>query len=152
MLQSLELTNFMSVTYIKHTFSPGLNVIRGANEAGKSTRFLAVAYALWGARALPDSLEDTVTWGQPVSSLKVTLTFSVGNTIYTVVRTRAGAALAGSDNSMSEGQAEVTAQIERITGASAGTGMLTLLANQRGSSVIFGQRVTHRKTVQYVTS
>jgi len=130
MLQSLELTNFMSVTYAKHTFSPGLNVIRGANEAGKSTRFLAVAYALWGARALPDSLEDTVTWGQPVSSLKVTLTFSVGNTIYTVVRTRAGAALAGSDNSMSEGQAEVTAQIERITGASAGTGMLTLLANQ----------------------
>ena len=77
MIESLELTNFMSVPYVKHIFSPGLNVVRGANEAGKSTRFLAVAYALWGARALPDSLEDTVTWGQPVSSLKVTLTFSI---------------------------------------------------------------------------
>ena len=130
MIESLELTNFMSVPYAKHTFSPGLNVLRGANEAGKSTRFLAVAYALWGARALPDSLEDTVTWGQPVSSLKVCLQFTLNNTIYTIVRTRAGAALAGSDNTLSEGQAEVTAQVERLTGASAATGLMTLLTNQ----------------------
>lgn len=130
MIMTLELTNFMSVVYAKHTFSPGLNVIRGANEAGKSTRFLAVAYALWGARALPDSLEDTVTWGHPASSLKVVLTFTLGDTIYTIVRTRAGASMAGSDNSLSEGQAEVTAQVERLTGASAQTGMMTLLTNQ----------------------
>jgi len=131
MIESLELTNFMSVTHAKHTFSPGLNVVRGANEAGKSTRFLAVAYALWGARALPDSLEDTVTWGQPVSSLKVTLTFSVGGTAYTITRTRAGAELTGG-GAVSSGQAEVTAQVERITGASAATGLLTLLTHQGG--------------------
>ena len=132
MIESLELTNFMSVSYAKHTFSPGLNVLRGANEAGKSTRFLAVAYALWGARALPDSLEDTVMWGQPVSSLKVCLQFSLGGVLYTIVRTRAGATLAGSDNSLSEGQAEVTAQVERLTGAGATTGMMTLLTRQGG--------------------
>ena len=132
MIESLELTNFMSVAYVKHTFSPGLNVLRGANEAGKSTRFLAVAYALWGARALPDSLENTVTWGQPVSSLKVCLQFTLGGVIYTIVRTRAGAALAGSDNTLSEGQAEVTAQVERLTGASAATGLMTLLTHQGG--------------------
>lgn len=131
MIESLELTNFMSVPYAKHTFSPGLNVLRGANEAGKSTRFLAVAYALWGARALPDSLEDTVTWGQPVSSLKVTLTFSVGDTGYTITRTRAGAELIGA-GVLSSGQAEVTAQVERITGASAATGLATLLTHQGG--------------------
>jgi len=131
MIESLELTNFMSVPYDKHTFSPGLNVLRGANEAGKSTRFLAVAYALWGARALPDSLEDTVTWGQPVSSLKVTLTFSVGDTGYTITRTRAGAELIGA-GVLSSGQAEVTAQVERITGASAATGLATLLTHQGG--------------------
>lgn len=131
MIESLELTNFMSVPYAKHTFSPGLNVLRGANEAGKSTRFLAVAYALWGARALPDSLEDTVTWGQPVSSLKVTLTFSVGDTSYTITRTRAGAELIGA-GVLSSGQAEVTAQVERITGASAATGLATLLTHQGG--------------------
>lgn len=131
MIESLELTNFMSVPYAKHTFSPGLNVVRGANEAGKSTRFLAVAYALWGARALPDSLEDTVTWGQPVSSLKVTLTFSVGGTAYTISRTRAGAELTGG-GAVSSGQAEVTAQVERITGASATTGLATLLTHQGG--------------------
>ena len=129
MIESLELTNFMSVQYAKHTFSPGLNVVRGANEAGKSTRFLAVAYALWGARALPDSLEDTVTWGQPVSSLKVVLVFSVGGVRYTIVRTRNGAELSGG-GTLSSGQAEVTARVEQITGASAATGLMTLLTNQ----------------------
>lgn len=131
MIESLELTNFMSVPYVKHIFSPGLNVVRGANEAGKSTRFLAVAYALWGARALPDSLEDTVTWGQPVSSLKVTLVFSVGGITYTITRTRAGAELVGG-GAVSSGQAEVTAQVERLTGASAATGLMTLLTHQGG--------------------
>lgn len=131
MIESLELTNFMSVQHAKHVFSSGLNVLRGVNEAGKSTRFLAVAYALWGARALPDSLEDTVTWGQPVSSLKVTLTFSVGGTAYTISRTRAGAELIGG-GVLSSGQAEVTAQVERLTGASAATGLATLLTHQGG--------------------
>lgn len=131
MIESLELTNFMSVAYAKHVFSPGLNVLRGANEKGKSTRFLAAAYALWGARALPDSLEDTVTWGQPASSMKVVLVFSVCGVRHTIVRTKAGAELSGG-GMLSSGQAEVTAQVERITGASAATGLMTLLTNQGG--------------------
>lgn len=129
MIKCLELFNFMSVRYVKHVFTPGMNVIRGVNEAGKSTLFVAIAYALWGAKALPSTLDDTVTWGQPVSSLKVCLTFSTGGEDYVITRSKSGASLAGG-NLLSSGQTEVALAVERLTGADAATGSATMLANQ----------------------
>lgn len=124
----LELTNFMSVESAVMTFTEGLNVIRGANEAGKSTRYQAIAYALWGARGLTHTLEEVVTWGKPPSSLKVKLSFMVNGVSYTVVRSKSGAELTG--GATASGQSEVTKQVEFLLGASMTTGLATLLSNQ----------------------
>ena len=46
-------------------FTPGINVLRGDNEASKTTRLEAIAYALFGSRSLRTPLEQAVTWGSP---------------------------------------------------------------------------------------
>lgn len=129
MIKTLTLKNFKRHRDLTVNFTEGLNVIRAANEAGKSTLYGAIAYAFWGSRALPDSLEETVTWGEPPSSLKVILVFTVNNIEFTITRSKSGAELVGPGVTAS-GQAEVTAFVERLFGASYQVGFATMIANQ----------------------
>ena len=129
MLISLKLKNFKKHEDLTINFTEGLNVIRGLNENGKSTVVQAVAYALYGARALPLSLDETVTWGKPASSLKVELTFQHDNQMYTVARSKSGAELVG-ESVQSSGQTEVTGFIERLFNTTASVAQATMLANQ----------------------
>ena len=129
MLISLKLQNFKKHESLTIAFAEGLNVIRGANENGKSTVVQAVAYALYGARSLPLSLDETVTWGKPASSLKVELCFEHDNQMYTITRSKSGAELVG-ENVKSSGQTEVTEFVERLFGASSAVGQSTMLTNQ----------------------
>lgn len=139
MLIKISLQCFKKHEALELTFSEGLNVIRAANEQGKSTLYEAITYALWGARALPLSLEDTVTWGKPVSKLQVELTFAVAGVVYTVKRSKSGAELSGTATVTGStpvtaitaaGHAAVTSAIETLLGASMGVGMATLNASQ----------------------
>lgn len=130
MLKNLKLTNFQQHTNLTVDFTPGLNAVRGANEAGKSSLFNAIAYAYWGARALPMSLEDTVTWGQPVSTLKVEHTFSHMGQDYSIVRRKSGAELLGPDGLRVSGNAEVTLYMEALFRANMSVASATLIANQ----------------------
>lgn len=129
MIKTLTLKNFKRHRDLTVNFTEGLNVIRAANEAGKSTLYGAIAYAFWGSRALTDSLEETVTWGESTSSLKVTLVFTVGDVEFTISRSKSGAELVGPGVTAS-GQAEVTAFVERLFGASYQVGFATMIANQ----------------------
>lgn len=129
MIKTLTLTNFRKHRDLHIDFTQGLTVLAGDNEAGKSSVLEALLYAWGGSRALPRSLDATVTYGQPVSSLKVQLTFEVGGVLYTLTRSKAGAELAGG-GSLSVGQTEVTAAVERLLGASATTLSRLLVARQ----------------------
>lgn len=129
MIKTLTLTNFRKHRDLHIDFAQGLTVLAGDNEAGKSSVLEALLYAWGGSRALPRSLDATVTYGQPVSSLKVQLTFEVGGVLYTLTRSKAGAELAGG-GSLSVGQTEVTAAVERLLGASAATLSRLLVARQ----------------------
>lgn len=129
MIKRLELTNFQKHEDLSLDFTQGLNAIRGNNENGKSSVFRAVAYAFFGSRALPMSLEETVTWGKPVASLKVVLTFTHTGREFTITRKKSGAELVG-DGVTASGQAEVTAFVENLFGASASIAQATMLANQ----------------------
>lgn len=130
MLKELRLTNFCQHESLVVTFTEGLNVIRGANEAGKSTLFVAIAYAYFGARALPLSLEDTVTWGKPASSLKVELAFDHAGQDYSIVRKKSGAELLGPDGLRVSGHSEVTGYIEKLFNVSMAVASSTLIAGQ----------------------
>lgn len=129
MINKLVLTNFQKHEDILVDFTSGLNVIRGLNENGKSSLMRGIAYAFFGSRALPMSLEETVTWGKPVASLKVELTFTHTGKRFKITRKKSGAELVG-DGVTASGQAEVTAFVENLFGASASVAQATLLANQ----------------------
>lgn len=129
MLSKIQLTNFQKHEDLVVDFTHGLNVIRGLNEGGKSSLMRGIAYAFFGSRALPMSLEETVTWGKPVASLKVVLTFTHTGKQFTITRKKSGAELVG-DGITASGQAEVTAFVESLFGASASVAQATMLANQ----------------------
>lgn len=154
MLKRLELTNFEKHESLVIDFTPGLNVIRAANEAGKSAVYRAIAYANWGSRALPFALDDHVTWGKPVSSLRVRQVFEVAGVEYTVTRSKSGAELVWAGGT-SSGQAEVTAQIERLFGASMSVGLATLLTRQsmqadslNGSAVALIEKLSDMELIE----
>lgn len=107
MIRELTLTNFMRHRSQHLAFAPGLNCIRGANEQGKSTSLKAILYALFGSKALPVSLEDVVTHGQPVNSLRVKLVLDIDGQTYSVERSKTGAEVSYAGGTVT-GQTDVT--------------------------------------------
>jgi len=81
MLHSLKTKNFKKLADREFTFSEGLNVITGDNGAGKSTLTQAIAFALYGVKAIPGKSEHLPTWG--ASDVEVQLEVNG----YTIVRT-----------------------------------------------------------------
>ncbi len=83
----LELKNFMAYREAEPLDLTGLRVVclTGENGAGKSTLLDALTWALWGkARGKTD--DALISQGQ--SEMRVALTFSEGENVYQVVRTR----------------------------------------------------------------
>lgn len=129
MISKLVMYNFKSVEYCEHIFPEGLIALRGRNEAGKSTRFHAILYALFGSRALPLSLAETVTYDRPDSSLKVILEFTFGDVLYHISRSKSGATLTAGTVT-ANGQAEVTRYVENLFGVNADTASKLMIASQ----------------------
>ncbi len=83
----LELKNFMAYREAEPLDLTGLRVVclTGENGAGKSTLLDALTWALWGkARGKTD--DALISQGQ--TEMRVALTFSEGDNVYQVVRTR----------------------------------------------------------------
>jgi exonuclease SbcC len=129
MINSITLTNFKQHENLTINFGQGFTAIRGANESGKSTILLAIAYALFGTKAIPDSLDDTVRWGQPANSLRVDLQFSIDGVAYTIRRSKASCQLDYAGQTVT-GQTEVTAFVARLLKVDAGAAARLTIANQ----------------------
>lgn len=110
--------------YRKHetldvAFSNGLNVLRGANEAGKSSFLEGVMYPVYGTDIMSETFADTVTWGHPEKNLSSTVTHKIGKTSYTFKRSKASASVTWVDPATGEemkvtGQSEVTKLAEQV--------------------------------------
>lgn len=120
MLKKLTLTYFRKHEDRTFDFSDGLNVFRAANEAGKSSCLEAVAYALFGAKALAEPLEKVVTWGHKPNELKVVLHF--GDHVFS--RSTRGAEVTLNGEVVCTGQNEVSAFAANLLGAD-----MTMAAN-----------------------
>lgn len=129
MLIELKTKNFRKLRERTIDFTSGLNVLRGANEDGKSTLIEALTYALFGAKALREPLADVVTWGEEERTLKVELTFAIEGRTYTIKRSKSGAEMTAGDDSVT-GQNEVTAAVGRLLGVPAGSINRLVLAGQ----------------------
>lgn len=130
MFQQLDLVCFRQHEALTINFQPGVVALRGANEAGKSTILQAIAYALFGARALNEALDDVVTWGRKVSELKVKLDFQLSGVDYRIRRGKSGAEIRNADRILATGQDEVSGYVENLLGASRDVTTKLMLANQ----------------------
>lgn len=130
MLNSLKLSNFRKVVDDTMVFTPGINVLRGDNEASKTTRLEAIAYALFGSRSLRTPLEQAVTWGSPVSSLKVELAITMSGVQYLFRRSKSGAEVVHQGKVFVTGQNEVSSFAASLLGADAVTSSKLLFAGQ----------------------
>lgn len=79
LLQQIKLTGFGQHDGRSFSFEPGLNVIKGPNEAGKSTLQAAIMFALLGnpGHSTLDRVkrvEDHITWGRD-NGFKIVLDF-----------------------------------------------------------------------------
>lgn len=136
MIKSLEAKFFRKHESLGVTFTGGLNVLRGANEVGKTTVTEAILYALYGSKSLRNTLAETVTWGHKEAELKVSLVIEVKEIEYTFTRSKAGAECnyhtGGRETFKVTGQAEVSAFAATLLGADSKVAGLLMLASQNG--------------------
>lgn len=130
MLTKVKITNFRKHRNAEFDLRPGFTVFRGANEAGKSTAFEAIAYALFGVKAIRTSLEDAVTYGEAVASLKVELEIVIDGVTYAVKRGKPGAECTYGGDGIVTGQTEVTNFLCRQLRIDAGSATRLMLSNQ----------------------
>ena len=81
MLDFIETENFKKVGSRRFDFTDGLNIVCGENWKGKTSLMQALAFALYGTKAVPARVENIPTWGQ--KNCKVT----VGVAGYEIERT-----------------------------------------------------------------
>ena len=136
MIKSLKLTNFMKHEALSVEFGEGLQILKGANESGKSSILLGIAYAFFGAKALRDTFSESVTHGKPDATLKVELVLNLAGRSLTVTRGKSGAEVLEGGKPIVTGQVEVTNFLSGLIGAdasAAGKLMLASQGNLRGS-------------------
>lgn len=142
MIKSIHLKNFRQHEDLHLEFGAGVTVMRGANEAGKSSVFEAIAFALFGARAARNN--DLTTWGQPEGSHQVTLTFQVAGTDYTIRRTPRAAELTYEGGRVT-GQTDTVRFCEELLNLKPGTGTKLMMVPQnemRGTLADGGAKTT----------
>ena len=76
-INRLRLTNFRRHRALDVALGPGLNVVRGANEAGKSTVQRAIELGLFRRPTFSGAeLDDTRPWQDPAAEPVIDLEFS----------------------------------------------------------------------------
>jgi DNA repair exonuclease SbcCD ATPase subunit len=130
MIKRIELKNFKKHQALTVEFTDGLNVIRAPNEGGKSSLLEGIAYALFGSRALQDNLNETVTYGHPVSSLSTCLDIQIEHQTYTFQRGWSGAEVRRDGQVFVTGQTECTRFASELLGMDANLATLLPLATQ----------------------
>ena len=129
MISNVSLNSFRQHESLYIEFKDGLNVLKGANESGKSTVVEAILYALFGAKTLRDTFAETVTWNKKESDLSVVLTL-VGGIVFS--RSKAGAEVIAGGKVIVTGQNEVTGYATNLLGADAKTASNLMLSDQTG--------------------
>ncbi len=139
MYRRVKLNNFRQHRDVEIFFTPGINALKGVNEAGKSGLLEAIAYCQFGAVVgLREPLDEVVTWGEKVSTLKTEVEQELNGVIYIGRRSKAGAEVWLKDgiSPLVTGQSECTKFWETVMGCSAkvaGSMMLSKQSALRGA-------------------
>lgn len=129
MLKQIKLTHYRQHVDRTVDFKPGINAIRGAVEAGKSTVMEAWMYLFFGTKALAEPLEDVVTYDTPISKLKVEGAFHYLGVDYEAYRGKSGAEVSFGREKIT-GQTEVTKFFESLFKCGAAMASKLMVAEQ----------------------
>jgi DNA repair exonuclease SbcCD ATPase subunit len=132
MIKSINLTCFRRHEKLEINLTEGLQVFRGSNEAGKTTVLEGMAYALFGSKALRNTLAEVVTWDHKETELKAEVELEVGGTTYTFKRSKSGAEALVAGKVFATGQTEVSALAAELLGTDANTAAHLMMAGQGG--------------------
>ena len=132
MINKLKLEYFRQHRDLTVDFTSGINVIRAANEGGKSTLLEAISYAMFGSHSLRTSIDDAVTWGEDTKKLRVSLALTVDSHSIIFTRSKAGAEVVVDGNVHVTGQNEVSAYAANMLGAEPKTASKLMFASQNG--------------------
>ncbi len=130
MIRTLKLTNFMKHESLELVFGEGLQIVKGSNEAGKSSMLLGISYAFFGSKALRTTFADAVHHGKPESSLKVELELDLAGHQLLVTRGKSGAEVIEGGKVIVTGQTEVTNYLTGLLGADANAASKLMVASQ----------------------
>jgi DNA repair exonuclease SbcCD ATPase subunit len=131
MLVSLKMTCWRQHVERSVAFTEGLNAVRGPNEGGKTSLLLAVVYALFGVKAMPQPLAELVTWGRGVRELEVVLVIRLRGELYEFKRGDSGAECRHSGGTVT-GQNEVSKFAEELLGVERNIAVNMMFAGQGG--------------------
>ena len=124
-VESVETRAFGKLDSIKVPIINGKVVVRGSNEAGKSTLIEAILYCMFGSSALRGTVEDAVTEGSKPSDLRVRVKYGP----YTAKRTKSSASVVGPDVKIN-GQSNVSEFFYDLLGVRKGTERSILVSEQ----------------------
>lgn len=126
-IERLSTKNCAALGTRSFNFTQGFNIVRGANEAGKSTVLEAIAVAFFGSSAMRGSWEDLVTTGEKVGNLSIDLRFGE----FTIHRAKSSASVVSDDGQVKiSGHGEVTDFFLDLFGLKKGTENHIMIAKQ----------------------
>lgn len=135
MLGKVILKCFRRHEHLEADFTDGLNVIRGANEGGKSSLLEGIMYATYGASVLTETFAETVTWGFLDKDLKSSVEHIISGRTYTFIRSKASASVTWTEDGEEKritGHGPVTAKAGEILGVEVDMANRLMMASQAG--------------------
>ena len=130
MIKNIKLTAFRKHKNTELKMGEGLQLMRGVNEAGKSSVIEGLSYSLFGSSALRNSLDEVVTWTRPVKDLKAEVTLEIDGVVYEFARSKSGASVTLNGKPFVTGQTEVSAFAAKLLGADAKAAAHLMMAGQ----------------------
>lgn len=147
MIKSITLKCFRKHEDTHIDFTEGLNIIRGSNEAGKSTIYEAILYAIYGSTALRESLSNVATLGHKESEVCVILTMQMDHT-YTIKRSTSGAEIHQDSELLVTGQTATKSFMETKLGCKLAIAQQIMFASQSAIKGVISENSTANALVE----
>ena len=145
MITSLTIDNFRSLRGTRtHTLPAGVIALLGANERGKTSTCLAIAFALFGSKAMPRGISSTDLVNDHAKECSVTLSLTLDGDEYTVTRSqkRSGlgdASLLRNGSEIAKGRDPVTKHVTDLLGVDHEGFMVSVFARQDELDALAGK-------------
>lgn len=137
MLLGAKLTNFKKHRKLNVEFTPGMNVIRGPNFAGKSGLLSAIAFAKYGIKAIASDKDELITTGEKSCKVELRMIIPDGTEVE-ITRTHKDAKVINIEtgNVLATGNLPVTSWVEDTFGADVKEYLTHTYSRQMETSVL----------------